>query len=204
MHNEGRGYVGRTAVGPTGRLLDGAPFQDCYPFGPPTLRVFSRLLEDTFRNGVVNTKSPSLLEPPFQALPIDEFPDTPVTIPGGTYGAGTPVTVAAFTLPRARYRGIITHVGQSAENAAAFADLSWRIAVNGLAIDPWIDVRIQLWEMAPPTMLCTGVQLRAGDTVAIQASSLSLLDHFVLGRICGWFFPVRSESGDEIRSTFVD
>jgi hypothetical protein len=40
--------------------------------------------------------------------------------------------------------------------------------------------------------------------VEIRARSISGAAHSVLGRLGGWFYKVRSEAGDEIKSTLVD
>lgn len=199
------GIIGRVSTGKMGRVKDrifeGVP-KGKYPEwlqSDDCLLLISRLLEETFRNFQTNIRPPSHIAPPFTALPIDAFPLSVVVIPA----AATFTTVTSFRVPRVRYRGEIWFAGQSAESAAAFSDLAWRITVNGIPIAPWIDVRIQIWEMVPPTMLCAPIHLRAGDLVALEARGL-VGAHTVLGRLCGWFYKVRSEAGDEVKSTLVD
>jgi hypothetical protein len=187
-----------------GRVLDNLPADaKCPPWmTEDCLRVLSRFLEETFRNFQVNARPPSHLAPPFTAKPIDAFPAAPVAIGGG---AGVSfVSVASARVPRSMYRGEIWFAGQSAESAVAFSDIAWQIMVGGIPIDPWRDVRIQIWEMVPPTPLCAPIHVHAGQIVEIRARSLSGAAHSVLGRISGWFYKVRSEAGDEIKSTIVD
>lgn len=203
------GIVGDTGKGsrveaygiPQGRVLEGMkPPEGCPPWmTPDCLNLISRFLEQTFRNFQTNVRPPSHIEPPFTSRPIDAFPAAIVAIPGVAF-----VDVVAFRVPFSRRRGEIHFAGQSAESAAAFSDLAWRILVNGIPLDPWQDVRIQLWAMVPPTQLCSPIHLVAGDRIVLQARSISGAAHSVLGRLCGWHYQVRSESGNEVKSTLVD
>lgn len=144
------GVLGRVAVGPMGRVRDNLPKDACPPWSnQECLHALSRFLEQTYRNFAVSVKPPSLVLPPFQAKPIDEVVRDQV-IPGGPYGPGVITTVVCKRIEQ-RHRGIITAVGHAAESAAAFFDLSWRIILNGQPVSPWLDVRIQLWQMVPPT-----------------------------------------------------
>lgn len=170
---------------------------------PDCLLLLSRFLEETFRNFPLNARPPSHIEPPFKALPIDIFPAAVnVVIPAGAPGAWT--TVVTFLLSANRHRGEIHALGQSAESGAAFADLEWRVRIDGQPYDPYTSILMQLWQMVPPTPLCTPIHLRPDQTIDIQARSVAAGPHQVRARICGYFYPVRAEKGDEIGSTLVD
>lgn len=195
--------VGREGAGEMGRVLDNIPKENCPSWlNGDCLLILSRFLEETFRNFQVNARPPSHIEPPFSAKPIDVFPAAPVAIGGGAGVAF--VDLASFRIPRSLSRGEIWFAGQSAESAAAFADIAWQIMVGGVPLDPWRDIRIQIWEMVPPTPLCAPIHINAGETVTIRARSISGAAHSVLGRLSGWWYPTRSESGDEVKSTLVD
>jgi len=166
------------------------------------LNVFSRMLEQTLRGFQLTARRPSHIDPPFTAKAIDVFPGGTgvVAIPAG--GAFT--TVTSFQIPGIHQRGIITAAGQSAESVAAWGDLIWRITLDGIPLPPWDDVRIQLWEIVPPTPLFTPIQPLSGQTVALQAATIVGGPYNVSGRLTGWYYPVRSEAGNSIRSTLVD
>ena len=187
---------------PQARVFGSIPVDSCPDwFNRYCFQILSRFLEETFRNFQVTARPPSHIAPPFNSTPIDSYPSGVVAIPGGVT---TFTTVTSFQVPATRTRGEIVSAGQSAESAAAFSDLAWRITVNGTPFPPWNDIRIQLWEMAPPTKLCSAIHLLGGETIALQARSLSANSHSVLGRLCGWHYQVRSEAGNEVKSTLVD
>ena len=173
---------------------------------PPSLRprarrVWSRFLEETFRNFQLNRTAPALVQAPFAIHCIHRF--ATILISGGAYESGVFTDVVCYRLPRTRFRGIVNRIGQAAESAAAFSDLAWRITVNGRPVAPWTDVRIQLWKMIPPTQMCPGVSLVANDLICIQARSLSPADHTVTAQFLGWEFFVRSEIGNTVGSTIL-
>jgi hypothetical protein len=177
----------------------------CPPwFNEECFDALSRLLEETFRNFQLHTRRPSHIDPPFRATPIDLFPAAVVAIPGGGYGAGTytPVT-PSFRVPKTHVRGVLVAAGQSAESAAAFSDLSWRIKIAGTPHPIYNDFRIQLFQMVPPTPMGL-IHLEAGQLVEFEAASLSAAAHSVMARLVGWHYPTRSEMGGGIGSTIVD
>lgn len=189
------------------RIFDGIDRSKCGVFAyPECLEVLSRMIEVTFRNFIQHVRLPSHQIPPFTARVIDAFPATfPVSVPGGPPPPPF-VVVAGFTVPSGKFRGVITHLGLSAESATAFADLLWEVTKNGVGFDPYIAIPLQLWEMVPPTPLCNPIHLRARDVIQIRVQNVNLVDaHQVGARLCGWYYPVRNESGgQEIKATMVD
>jgi len=182
-----------------GNLAAGIDLKKCPPWmTPECLELLSRMIEETFRNFQLHARRPSHIDPPFTAKPIDAVPAGTVAIVAGVF-----TTIATFTVPQGKNRAEIVAAGQSAEAAAAFADITWRIRVDTVPYAPWNAVLIQLWDMIPPTPLCAPIHLRGGQTVDIQAAGIAG-PHTVMARLCGWQYPTRVESGDDIRSTVVD
>jgi len=164
------------------------------------LEVLSRMLETTFRNFQQTSRRPSHMDPPFQAQPIDVYASG-VTLVGGSPDF-TPIVT--FKVPSTQFRAEIQSLGQAAETDAAFNDIEWQVVVDGTPYHPWEAVDMQLWQIVPPTPLSSPIHLISNRTITLQAVSLSARTHIVSGRIGGWFYPVRSETGPEIRSTIVD
>ncbi len=199
-----RGRQAGRLEGAYAHIFDGIDPKLCPPWlTTQCLHVLSRFLEETFRNFQQHVRLPSHINPPFVKRCIDEFPIGLVTIPGGSYGAGAFVEVVCFQVPEGRFRGIVTSIGQSAESAAAFSDLEWNITVNGVVVDCYEAIRIQIGDMLHPTPVMLP-NLQGGDRICINAASLSAAPHEVLGRLFGWYYPVRSEGGVSIKSTIVD
>jgi hypothetical protein len=195
------GIIGRAGAGEDGRIPGDVPVtaaERCFPLD--CLPTASRLLEETFRNFSVTMRPPSFSRPPFVGRPIDIF-GRKVLVGGGS--AGTFQSIVCYRVPLG-HRANIVAAGHMAPSAAAWSDLAWRITVNGTPKVPWNDIRIQIWELVPATKLPSGIGLREGDQVCLQAASLSAAVYEVSGRLCGWNYDVRSETGDEIRSTLVD
>jgi hypothetical protein len=183
------------------RILGDVPTtvaERCFPLD--CLPTVSRFLEETFRNFAITGRPPSHTRPPFVGRPIDIFARR-ILVGGGS--AAMFQTIICHRVPLG-HRANIVAAGHLAESAAAWADLAWRIIVNGMPVVPWNDVRIQIWGFTEPTKMPSGIGLREGDQVCIQARSISGASYAVSGRLCGWDYDVRSETGDEIKSTLVD
>jgi hypothetical protein len=172
------------------------------PFNSPEcMDVLSRLLEGTFRNFQLTSRPPSHIAPPFSARCIDVVANE-VTIPG-TYG-GAFTTVCTFTVPVGKWRGVVVDAGHALESLAAWADVEWRITLNGTPYEPYASVRTQIWDMVNDSKLCP-IHLLPRDRVSLEARSLSSASHTAWARLSGWYYPVRSEvGGREIRATLVD
>lgn len=165
--------------------------------------IGSRFLEDTFRSIPLQGRAPSHVEPPFRSLPFVVLGQEQ-TVPGGPYGPGNFVDTACRRVFLAHWRAEVWFIGHAAEGGAAWADLEWRITIDGKPYDPYTAFRMQLGQMAPATKLCTPIHLRAGQLICFQARSLSGADHVVSTLLCGWQYALRSDAGDEIKSTIVD
>lgn len=195
------GMVGRDAVGPMGRALDEISTETCPPWmNQDCLEVLSRFLEETFRNFQVNARPPSHIEAPFKARIIDAFPANYYQIASTNF---TTIPGCSFAADQ-RYRGEIWYLGQAAPSLAAYEDLAWRIVVNGVPYEPYEDIRFQIAEFVPPTKLPAPIHVAPKGLVELQVRSISGDPYYVLGRIAGWYYPIRSESGDEVKSTLVD
>lgn len=183
-------------------LLTGVKLDNCGTLAnPDCLEVISRLLEQTFRNFQLTARRPSHMDPPFTAKIIDEFSTCPVVIPAG----GIFTTVVSFSIPGGKYRGVIKEGGQSTDAVVNWDSLTWRVIVDTIPYQPYLGVPMQMWQMVPPTQLPVPIRLRGGQTIALQAANASAADINVVGRFGGWYYPVRSEAGDDsIRSTLVD
>ena len=165
--------------------------------------VLSRCLETTFRNFQLTSRLPSHISPPFPAQLIEEASD--VDIPGAPYGgASSFVKVVCFKIPAFAYRGEIKGASQALENAAAWLDVEWRITVDGSPYHPFERFIGQRWLSVPGSDLCAPIHLVSNQTICLEARSLSMASHHAFADLCGWFYPVRSETGPEIRSTLVD
>jgi hypothetical protein len=182
------------------KAFSGIRRKQCPPWlTPDCLELLSRGIEQTFRNFQLTGRRPSHIDPPFSATAIDEFPRL-----GNVVIGLAAVTVASFTMPRGHFRGVISSIGQALESEAAFADVNWIILRNGAPVGPWGTFRQHAFQFSPPTHLCSPIHLRGGDTVSIQAASVAAPPHNAGARLCGWFYPVRVEADDNIRSTLVD
>lgn len=185
-------------------LLGGVDIKKYYPWcDPVVLDCYSRMLETTFRMFQITCRAPSHIEPPFIAQPFDVFTAGPVVI---APAAGTFITLATFQVPPGRFRGEAVFVGHSADTGGAFADLTFRLTVDGTPRPPWNSARgLQLWDMVPPTRLCTPIHLQSRQTIALQVENFGAVNHEVQGRLCGWTYLVRAETSDgSVRPTIVD
>ncbi|MGI0149803.1 MAG: hypothetical protein ACREDF_09775, partial [Thermoplasmata archaeon] len=113
------------------------------------LDVFSRLLEQTFRNFQLAARRPSHIDPPFGASCIDEYAQA--TIIGGGYGPGTFQSVTCVQIPQARRRGEIVYAAHAVENPASWPNLEWRLTLNGTPIDHYDSILFELfpWPKEP-------------------------------------------------------
>lgn len=138
-------------------------------------------------------------QPPHQACivpaePIDVFPTAAVAIAGGGYGAGSFNTVVNYTVPEG-FSAVINFAGQQAESAAAYQDMQWGIRVDAKGFVNYGNMRSQLFQLAPPGTLIY-IPLRGGQTIDIQAASLSARSYNVWARLMGWQWPTRYTEGE--------
>lgn len=181
--------------------LEGIDRSKCPPWlNEECLDVFSRLLEQTFRNFQLAARRPSHIDPPFRAACIDEFDQA--TILGGAYGPGVFTNISCFQVPDSRRRGEIVCVAHAVEVPASWTDIEWRITLNGTPIDHYTSILFELFPW-PGSKVCLP-HLISRDTVCFQARSLSAANHVVTTRLFGWHYPVRAETDGDIRSTIVD
>ncbi len=163
----------------------------------------SRLLEQTFKNFQQNTRLPSHINPPFQGRPIAD--KNTVILPAPGTGPATFTTVVCHTVPGlSRFRGELDSIGHLAESAAAWLDIEWRITLNGTPVEPYVGIIGQCFDWLHPTSLCTPIHMISQHVVCLEARALVGGPYEVQGRLCGWEYPVRVETGREIRSTIVD
>lgn len=184
-----------------GNLFDGVDLSKCGPWAnPDCLNLISRMLEQTFRNFQLTARPPSYDQPPFVGRPIDVFtPAAGVAVPVGSF-----VTLVSFQCPPGNWRAEISAAAQGLESVFAFGDVTWRITVDGIPIPPWEAVTTQLWK-EPTTPLVTKIHLRGGQIVALQAQATVQADHMACGRLSGWAYPLRANTGDDsARATIVD
>lgn len=174
------------------------------PFNSPDcMDVLSRLLETTFRNFQLTSRPPSHIAPPFSAVPFD-VDSYEVALPGDPYAPGPWTPVVCYVVPAIQCRGVAVEFGHALENLSAWQDVEWRLTKNGTPLEPWVGIKKQIWDIIESGKSTTRVHLRPRDKLCIEARSLSSSTHFAWGRISGWYYPTRSESGNEIRSTLVD
>lgn len=185
-----------------GAVFAGVEKDNCPPWlTPDCLDVISRLLEQTFRNFQLGARPPSHIEPPFVADCIDVF--TKVAIAAVPSGAPPFVNVACFQVPESRRRGEIVCAGHAVDNPLSWSDLEWRITINGTPIDHYRSILFQIFNWLPLSKICLP-HMVSSDTICLQAKSISGAAHVVYGRLFGWHYPVRAESGSRIASTIVD
>jgi hypothetical protein len=183
-------------------VFAGADKANCPPWlTPDCLDVFSRLLEQTFRNFQLGARPPSHVAPPFVADCIDVYQK--VTIPATPSGAPAFVDVACFQVPQSRRRGEIVCAGHAVEDPTSWSDLEWRLTFNGAPIDHYTSILFQLFEWLPLSKICLP-HMVSDDKICFQARSISGAGHVVFARLFGWHYPVRAESGSRIASTIVD
>jgi len=186
--------------------LQGKDPNACPPWlNKACLDILSRMLETTFRNFQQTARRPSHIDPPFRALPIC-VPNEEITLPGIPYGGplGSFVQVSCFQVPAQMFRAEVQSMAQALETTAAFGDVEWQVTVDGVPYHPWEQIYTQLWDW-PITPLCSPIHLVSNQTICLNARSLSTLTHLATARICGYYYPVRSEAGDgSVRSTIVD
>lgn len=162
----------------------------------------SRLLEQTFRNFQLAARRPSHIDPPFSARPIN--PSDTITIAAAGTAAGPWTSIVCYTVSATRFRGEIPSVGHIVTNALDWLDIEWRITVDGTPLSPWNSIIGQHWDWLHPTILGTPIHLISGQTICVQARALVNGPYEVSARMWGWEYPVRVETGREIRSTIVD
>jgi hypothetical protein len=214
----GTAYVGgsqRQAGGAAGResQVDSQKFDEimglksnCPPwFNRFCFDVISRMLEQTFKNMQLAARRPSHIDMPFRAMQLDIWNNTPVTIPHGAYGTpGAWTTVCTQAIDN-DHRGSVVAAGQAVEVAEAWANLEWRILIDGTPHYLYNAIRLQLFEFCPVSPLHHVIPLAPAQTVTWQVRNHSIdTDYLAWGRFAGWYYPVRSEDGGSIRSTIVD
>ncbi len=164
------------------------------------LELVSRMIERTFRNMQITGRRPSHIDPPFIAKEIRVHP---MGVNFLLTNAVAYIDLATFTVP-AGARAEITAIGTDAESGAAFADLSWRILIDGTPLPDYSDIRRRLFELAPPTPLIVPIHLTSPNRIQLQVRSISGAVHQVFGFIGGWYYAVRTEVGPVIESTLVE
>jgi hypothetical protein len=148
-------------------VFAGVEKTNCPPWlTPDCLDVFSRLLEQTFRNFQLGARPPSHVAPPFVADCIDVF--TKVTIPAVPSGAPPWVEVACFQVPQSRRRGEIVKAGQAVEDPTSWSDLEWRLTFNGTPIDHYRSILFQIFNFLPLSEICLPHMI-SDDTICLQA-----------------------------------
>lgn len=168
----------------------------CGPIATPeAAEVVSYIMEQTFRNFQLTARAPSHINPPFSATCIEAFGSLNVPL--------VFVDVVTFTMP-GRSRGVIFSIGQQLETAGAFADVEWRVTVNGIPLSQYAAFSYQLSSIPNVSPLCSPINLRGGDVVKVQARGIVLLTHTASARLFGWSYPVRVEMDHQIGSTLVD
>jgi hypothetical protein len=185
--------------------LDGIRLE-CVPPGlreilqcPDALEVASRTIEQTFRNFQIHSRRPSHIDPPFSATRIHGFATTVVNSLFPAY-----TTLFDFTTP-AETRGVIAEIGQQLDSEGLFSVVSWRILLSGVPFPPYNDIRNHLWNMVGPTRLCDPIRLRGDERFTLQATRTDfLIPTNVTWQVCGWTYPVRAETGNNIKSTLTD
>lgn len=183
-------------------VFAGADKDKCPPWlTPDCLDVFSRLLEQTFRNFQLAARPPSHIGPPFVASAIDVF--SKVTIPATPTGTPPWVNVVCFQVPQSRRRGEIVCAGHAVENPTSWSDLEWRLTLNGTPIDGYQSILFQVFQWLPLSKVGLP-HMVSDDKICFQARSISGAAHVTWARLFGWHYPVRAESGARIASTIVD
>lgn len=189
-----------------GAPLDGLKYE-CIPPGLrefftcfDAIEGFSRIAERTFRNFQLAARRPSHIDPPFISYNIHGF--GPIAVNNAIAVGYT--NLFSFTVPNGM-RGVITQLGQRLDSESLFDSMSWRIQVGGRVIDPYSDIRTHLWNDPGPTTLAQPIKLRSGETFLYQAARIAAgVAVRVNFQACGWFWPVRAETGDNIKSTITD
>lgn len=201
-----KGRRGRRRLDQTSALFRDIDRSKCPPWlSEDCMELLSRGMEQTLRNFQLTARRPSHIDPPFRAKYIDKFTPAPgVTIPIGSHGSpGVWTPVATFTGVPDGFRGEVTGLGQGVLNVSAWNDLEWRIVRNGTPLDGLDAFRLQLFDLLPLTSIVP-MHIVGKDSVVIEARNYAASTYQALARIGGWFYPVRVETGDSIRSTIVD
>jgi hypothetical protein len=202
-----RGEDAAKFAGKWGEALDGIDRTKCGPLATPDcLELQSRMIEKTFHNFQLTARPPSHLAPPFMSQRIHVFGTVAVNAVFPVY-----VAVASFLTPPDS-RGVIAELGFSLPAAALFPNVSIRLAKGGTApanatpINPYQDIRQDLWGNAPAGRLCVPIQLRGNERFWLLASIVAPVVPPVnlTFQLCGWTYQVRAETGDTIKSTLVD
>lgn len=182
---------------------DGLPVQ-----GPPPAPVEVRLgdqamimLRTLLNRQMQHAAPPAHQAPPLNAEQIDIFSKTPVSVPGGGYGAGPFTTLATYTVPDS-YNAVIVAAGQLAEFPAAYQGMQWRIRVDAKAHKNYSDIENQLFQYSPPGTVIF-IPLRSAQTVDIQAGSLSTTTYNAWGRLMGWQWPTIYLEGESLQGNTV-
>lgn len=180
-------------------LFDGLPQEDL-PSGA-TMEVFSRMLEQTFRNFYVHALSPPWLQPPFQAQ-AENCLDIFETI---TFGPAASDTVILTMDPLSQgERGVIVAFAHELENAAAFADVTVTLKKSGKPLPCYTNFNEQLADFGNPRAGFSApiTHLRAGDAFQVVVRSANA--HTGSFRFAGWKWLVRAEMGQQAKSTLTD
>lgn len=171
------------------------PAPDAGPQDP-----IGRLVE-FLRNNLIHAEPPAHQAPIDPAEQIDIFPTAAVSIPGGGYGGGSFTTVITYNVPD-NLQAVFTMAGQAAESAAAYQDIQWRIRIDQKAHKNYSNIRLQLFRLAPPGTVIY-IPVSGGQTIDIQAASLSATTYNVWARLMGWQWPTKYLEGESALGNLV-
>lgn len=199
-----RGQIASKFARKWARPLDGIDPKCVGPFAhPDCLELFSRATEQTLSTFQLTARRPSHIDPPFSAKDFRIWGTGP-TVVNAVFPAYQ--TLFAFTMPDS-HRGVVVDLGQALDSEALFPLVSWRIRVGQEVLGEFRDIRSHVWSMASPTHLCDPIHLRGNEQFELQIAIIAppLVPPINANwQVCGWHWPVRSESGDNSKSTITD
>jgi hypothetical protein len=123
---------------------------------------------------------PAQVYRPFRSKEIRASTQGPVTISDGLF-----LPVVQVTVPTG-YNGVINLFGQGTPFPASFADIQWRITVDGLPQFGLDNIRSQQGELTMPAEVL--VMAIERQTIALQAIKLTPGNVLCDGFISGWIF----------------
>jgi hypothetical protein len=203
VHRSGRAGARTGGIEPPVALAKGAypVYDEKHPLPVQLPRECWDYFFNLMRQSMVHIEQPPWIEPPLRSTSIDSFAQQAgsVIAPGATAS----VIAGGGSIPRGEI-GYIVRMGQGATIPADFSFLTWRIVKNGVPVQPYATIGLQLGEIVNPSKLANAIQLRPGDTFDFQATNTGPAPITAFGRLVGWRFPVQVLTDGSFRENIVD